>query len=268
MHSCTGSWFGFSPMWPHPSLKPVKILSFVCLRPVWGWEVVHVVRRGVVCRDGHEVQSQLCQHFSCGLFPIVLLVSCGPWQAAVPRPSLPQPTSSLWSVCPTAPRRCPVSILAQTLPPSACQGDKSWSGWYFLGFSNNYFLHLDKRDTGSCKQPRASLCLSFPMTAEHLLGFAGFPFGVSGPLSPPVSLQHCFFSLFSESKLIPLYLSPPSADIPGQPQTLPRSCTAWFALQVLANSEMQVDKRLRGPWIKLSSVTVCLVTNAMAKPEY
>lgn len=74
MHSCTGSWSGFSPIWPHSSLKPVKILPFVCLGPVWGWEVVHAVRRGVVCGGGHEMQSQLCQNFSCGLFPVVLLV--------------------------------------------------------------------------------------------------------------------------------------------------------------------------------------------------
>lgn len=97
MHSCTGSWTGFSPIWPHPSLKPVKILPFVCLGPAWGWEVVQAVRRGVVCGGGHEVQSQLCQNVSCALFPAVLLVFCGSWQAAAPCPSLPQPRSSPWS---------------------------------------------------------------------------------------------------------------------------------------------------------------------------
>lgn len=68
--------------------------------------------RGCVCGDGHEVQSQLCQNFCCGLFPVVLLVSCGSWQAAGPCPSLPQHTSSLWSLFPTAPSSISISFWA------------------------------------------------------------------------------------------------------------------------------------------------------------
>lgn len=71
--------------------------------------------------------------------------------------------------------------------------------------------------------------LSFP--TEHPLGFANLLFGVAGPLSQPISLQHCF-SLVSESNLVPVVSA--SVDIPGQPQILPCSCTTWFT-QVLGH---------------------------------
>lgn len=69
--------------------------------------------RGCVWRWTWGIVSALPKCPS-GLFPVVFLVSL--ILAAVTYPSLPQPTSSLCSLAPTAPTRCPGSTLAQSYP--------------------------------------------------------------------------------------------------------------------------------------------------------